>query len=386
VTDASAAGGARVLEHKQPIADEIVAKARAAMAEHELDVLVATSPENVAYASGAAPPSQRTVRSRLAAAIVPAEGETELVAIALEGPVVRTQSRLDALRLYQEFVEDPVEVVADSLRSRGIAGGTIGVEETHVSYADRCKLAAALPRARLLAVDDLLSGLRTIKTRAETHVLREIGAAAERIALEACDAFGAGAIEREIANFVAERYADAGGDGLTMLVVGSGPRSAAVNAPPTGRVLERGDVLRLDIIGTKAHYHSDVARTAVVGEATPEQERVYELLLGVHRRCLDALRPGAISSDVYRIYHDAMEDAGLPAYHFVGHGLGITLHEEPFVNELTATSLREGMVLCIEPLTLLEGRFGMQIEDEVVITADGYEPLSQAGELLRLGA
>jgi len=171
-----------------------------------------------------------------------------------------------------------------------------------------------------------------------------------------------------------------------MLVVGSGPRSAAVNAPPTGRVLDRGDVVRLDIIGTKAHYHSDVARTAVVGEPTGEQQRVYDLLYGVHRRCLEALRPGALSSDVYRIYRDAMGDAGLPPYHFVGHGLGITLHEEPFVNELKSIPLEEGMVLCIEPLTLLEGRFGIQIEDEVLITAHGYEPFSEAGELLRLGA
>lgn len=366
------------------IADEILAKTRRALEERELDALVATSPENVAYVSGAAPPSQKTVRSRLAAAIVPRAGESEVVAIALEGPVVRTQSRLDAIRLYQEFVEDPVEVFAGSLRERGLAEGTIGVEETHLSVADYRKLAAALPKARLVPADELLSELRTIKTPAEIEAIREIGAAAERIALEVCASFGPGATEREIANFIAERYAEAGGDGLTMLVVGSGPRSAAVNAPPTGRVLEPGDVLRLDIIGTKGHYHSDVARTAVVGEPTAEQLHVYDLLYGVHRRCLEALRPGVRGSDVYRIYREAMDAAGLPPYHFVGHGLGITLHEEPFVNELTSTPLEEGMVLCIEPLTLLEDRFGMQIEDEVLITADGYDPFSEAGDLLRL--
>ena len=84
---------------------------------------------------------------------------------------------------------------------------------------------------------------------------------------------------------------------------------------------------------------------------------------------------------MYRIYREAMDEAGLPPYHFVGHGLGITLHEDPFVNELTEIPLQEGMVLCIEPLTLLEGRFGVQIEDELLITAEGYEPFSRAGEL-----
>jgi Xaa-Pro aminopeptidase len=368
------------------IADEILRKLGRAMEEEGLDALVATSPENVAWTSGAAPPSQKTVRSRLAAAIVPLDGESELVAISLEGPVVRTQSRLARLRLYEEFVEDPVLVVADSLRRRGLAEGALGVEETHLSHADYARLAEALPEARLVRADGLFEELRMLKTPAEIEAIRDIGGAAERIATEVCERFGAGSTEREIANFVAERYAEAGGDGLTMLVVGSGPRSAAVNAPPTGRALERGDVLRLDIIGTKGRYHSDVARTAVVGAPTAEQQRVYDLLLGVHRRCLGALRPGALTSDVYRIYREAMDEAGLPPYHFVGHGLGITLHEEPFVNQLQAIPLEEGMVLCIEPLTLLEGRFGMQIEDEVLITADGYEAFSEAGDLMRMEA
>jgi Xaa-Pro dipeptidase len=369
------------------IQNEIIGKLERAMSERGLDALVATSPENVAWASGAAPPSQKTVRSRLAAAIVPREGESELVAIALEGPVVRTQSRLNSIRLYEEFVEDPVLVFADSLRQRGLDDGVlVGVEETHLSHADYAKLAAALPAARLVRADELFQELRMVKTPSEIDAIRDIGGAAERIAGEVCERFGGGSTEREIANFVAERYAEAGGDGLTMLVVGSGPRSAAVNAPPTGRVLERGDVLRLDIIGTKGRYHSDVARTAVVGEPTTEQQRVYDLLYGVHRRCLAALRPGALSSDVYAIYRHAMDEAGLPPYHFVGHGLGITLHEDPFVNALSSIPLEEGMVLCIEPLTLLEGRFGMQIEDEVLITAGGYEPFTEAGGLTRMGS
>lgn len=366
------------------LAGEIRAKLERAMDAHQLDALLATSPENVAWASGAAPPSQRTVRSRLAGAVLPRSGESEVVAIRLEEPVVRTQTWLPSIRLYEEFVEDPVDVFAASLRERGVGRGRVGVEATHLSHASYETLERALPDAELVEADELFAELRMIKTPGEIDAIRDIGAAAERIAQDVCAYFGAGATEREIATFVAERYAEAGGDGLTMLVVGSGPRSAAVNAPPTGRVLERGDVVRLDIIGTKGRYHSDVARTAVVGEPTDEHLAVYDLLLGVHRRCLQALRPGALTADVFALYTEAMAEAGLPPYHFVGHGLGITLHEEPFVNALGSVPLVEGMVLCIEPLTLLEGRFGVQIEDEVLITADGHEPLSSAGDLLRM--
>jgi Xaa-Pro aminopeptidase len=192
--------------------------------------------------------------------------------------------------------------------------------------------------------------------------------------------------ERELGSMITERYGAAGGDQLTMLVVGSGPRSSHPNAPPTNRVLEDGDLVRFDVIGTKGGYYSDVARTAVVGEPSERAAEIYKLLDEVHARALDAVRPGAKTNDVYRIYEEAMEQAGLPAYHFVGHGLGLTLHEEPFVDHRSSTPLAEGMVLCIEPLTFVEGEFGIQIEDEVIVTGDGCQPITRAGdELIRIG-
>jgi Xaa-Pro dipeptidase len=369
---------------REAAGEQILTKMRRAMGERGLDVLLAMSPENVAYAAGAAPPSQKTVRSRLAACIVPADGPTEAVVIALEGPLMRSQSRANSVTVYQEFEQHPIDVVVQSLRGRGLEDARIGVEETYLPVSAYRMLENGLPRARLEAADALLSELRTIKAPAEIDMIRDIGGAAERIAEECAGLVGAGSTEREVANLISERYAAAGGDGLTMLVVGSGPRSAHPNAPATDRKLERGDAVRLDIIGTKGNYYSDVARTAVVGEPSAEQHKIYDLLMSVHERSLGALKPGALSSDVYRIYRSAMEEADLPPYHFVGHGLGVTLHEEPFINDKKSVPLEEGMVLCIEPLTMLEGRFGMQIEDEVIITSDGYEPITRAGDLLRI--
>jgi Xaa-Pro aminopeptidase len=369
------------------VRDEVLAKLRDAMADERLDALVPMSPENLAYASGAAPPSQKTVRSRLAAAIIPADGvDTEVVTVRLEGPLVRSQSRLDRVTTYEEFVEHPIDVIAASLRARGLGDAVIGIETTYLAHADYERLRAALPGAKLQPVDALWDRLRMIKTPGEIERIREIGRAAQRITEECVALVGAGATERELGNLIAERYHEAGGDALTMLVVASGARSAHLNGPPTNRVMQPGDIVRTDIIGTAGHYYSDVARTAVVGEPTAEQRKVYDLLLDVHRRCLEALRPGAKSSDIYAIYHDALTAAGLPAYHFVGHGLGVTLHEEPFINPLTSVPLEENMVLCIEPLTSIEGSFGMQVEDEVLITADGCELLTEASDILRIGA
>jgi Xaa-Pro dipeptidase len=368
------------------VGDEVLAKLLGAMEEERLDALVPMSPENLAYASGAAPPSQKTVRSRLAGAVVPADGrDTEVVTVKLEAPLVRSQSRLERVTAYEEFVDHPIDVIVASLRDRGLAEGRIGIETTYLSHADFERLRAALPGAELRPVDELWEQLRMRKTRSEIERIRHIGQAAQRITEECVCLVGAGSTERELGNLITERYLQAGGDALTMLVVASGERSAHLNAPPTGRVMEAGDVVRTDVIGTSRHYCSDVARTAVVGEPSAEQRKLYDLLLDVHHRCLEAVRPGAISSDIYRIYSDAMDAAGLPAYHFVGHGLGVTLHEEPFINPLQSVALEEGMVLCIEPLVSVEGVVGMQIEDELLVTADGCELLTQAGDILRIG-
>lgn len=364
------------------VTDPILERARSYMEEAGVDVLLAMSPENVSWVSGVSPPSQRIVRSRHAICVIPRIGQTTFVAVALEGGLVRTCSRLDAVLTYQEFVEHPLEVVANVLKEGGLADGRVGIEATFLPVADHQVLVRELPHVRLVPVDEAFSTLRMIKTPAEFEAIRAIGRVAETIQLEVAARFGAGAREDEIGRFIAERYGEEGGDALTMLVVGSGERSAHVNAPPTTRVLGPGEILRTDVIGVADRYYSDVARTMIAGDPDDEQRRVFALLYDVHRRVLEAIRPGALTSDIYRIYHERMQEANLPPYHFVGHGLGVTLHEEPFVDAIHSIPLEPGMVLCIEPLTLIDGQFGVQIEDEVLVTADGHELLTEAGPAL----
>ncbi|MDQ3767174.1 MAG: Xaa-Pro peptidase family protein [Actinomycetota bacterium] len=366
------------------LAEEIVRKMRDAMQAGRIDALVPMSPDNLAYTAGTVPPSLKTVRLRLAACIIPQEGDTEAVVVGLEGPLMATQSRMGMTTTYREFAENAVDKVAASLVQRGLDAGRIGIEETYLPVAFYRALEDSLPEADLVAADGLLSEIRSLKSGREIELIRDIGTAAQRIAEDCAARVATGATEQDLGSLIAEDYAAAGGDELTMLVVGSGERSAHPNAPPTEKVMAPGEIVRLDVIGTKKNYYSDVARTAVVGEPTSEQQKIYDLLMQVHEQSLEALRPGVQTSDVYRIYKNAMERAGLPPYHFVGHGLGVTLHEEPFINEFKSVQIQENMVLCIEPLTMLEGRFGMQIEDEVIITSDGYEPITRAGAMLRI--
>jgi Xaa-Pro dipeptidase len=364
---------------------EIVEKARQVMRDAALDVLVMSSPENVAYVGGVSPPSQRVVRSRHAFVVVPLVGPTHYIVIQLEAGLVRRKAHADEIRVYQEFVEDPLDVAVDVIRSLGGASGRVGIEETHLPARDLARMREALPRTDLVAADEMILDMRLVKTPEEIRKIREIGAVAERAALVAVAETTVGSTEREIGNRIAELYAQGGGDQLTMLVVGAGERSAEPNAPPTARKIERGDLIRVDVIGTMDNYYSDVARTAIAGSPTEEQQKIWNLLADIRNRALDAIRPGILTSDVYRLYEELMDEAGLPKYHFLGHGLGVTLHEEPFLSSMHKVELQAGMVMCVEPLCLFDGRFGLQIEDEVVITEDGCEPITNGGPLLKVG-
>ena len=364
---------------------EILTKARHAMAGEGLDILIASSPENVAYLGGVSPPSQRTVRSRHAFTIIPIEGPTHYVVIQLEADTIRNRVTADELRIYQEFIENPIDVTAELVETLGAASERIGIETAHLPARDVDRLRERLPNAKLKAVDEELSDLRTIKTADEIATIRHIGAVAEKAAATAVTEASVGVTERSIANRITELYTGGGGEQLTMLVVGAGERSAQPNAPATNRVIEDGEVIRIDVIGTMNNYYSDVARTAVAGIPTDEQTRIWAVLTSIKERAIEALRPGVLTSDVYRLYSDLMDESGLPKYHFLGHGLGITLHEEPFLSGTSDVRLREGMVMCVEPLCLFSERFGMQIEDEVLITSDGCEPLTYGGRLWRVG-
>ena len=364
---------------------EVVRRTREVMAEKGIDLLLASSPENVAYLAGISPPSQRTVRSRHSIVVLPIVGPTHQVVIRLEAGVVEKRSTADHLRIYDEFVEDPVAVAAGIVGELAAEGSTIGVETTHLPARDLERLHELLPKARFIPVDGLLSDVRMTKTPEEIDVIRRIGAVAEAAARTAVAEASVGTTERAIGNRITELYSDGGGDQLTMLVVGAGERSAEPNAPPTARAVAAGDLIRLDVIGTMNNYYSDVARTAIAGEPTDEQRKIWTLLVDIRDRAIEMLRPGVLSSDVYRLYSELMDEAGLPKYHFLGHGLGVTLHEEPFLSGIHDVRLEETMVMCIEPLCLISGRFGLQVEDEVLITSDGCEPLTDGRELLRVG-
>jgi Xaa-Pro aminopeptidase len=161
------------------------------------------------------------------------------------------------------------------------------------------------------------------------------------------------------------------------MIVATGERSVFPNVGPTERVLARGDVCRVEIFPIIGGYHAGVCRTAAVGAPPPHAERIWANLIACKHLLLDAIKPGASSRAIYQLYLDKVGELGLPPISFIGHGIGLALHEDPYLGPTADRTLEAGMVLGIEPLIYQTGfGFGMQNKDMVLVTPGGCELMS----------
>jgi len=168
------------------------------------------------------------------------------------------------------------------------------------------------------------------------------------------------------------------------MIVATGERSVFPNVGPTGRVLRRGDICRVEIFPIIDGYHAGVCRTAAVGQAPPQAERIWANLTVCKYMLLDAIRPGASSRAIYQLYLNRTDELNLPRIAFIGHGIGLHLHEDPYLGP-GDQPLEAGMVLGIEPLIYQTGfGFGMQNKDMVLVTERGCELLSDHADTDRL--
>jgi Xaa-Pro dipeptidase len=184
--------------------------------------------------------------------------------------------------------------------------------------------------------------------------------------------------ESDVAAVAAAEFRAAGADDVLFTIVASGPNGASPHHHTGKRILEDGDVVVIDIGGRLDGYCSDITRVAFVGEPAPESVEVCKVVEAAVEAAMAAARPGAMAGDVDRAARSVIESAGYGAYfvHRTGHGLGISVHEPPWIMGGSEDVLRPGMVFSIEPGIYLPGRFGVRLEEIVFTTADGCERLS----------
>lgn len=374
------------------------------MRQEELAAIVATAPENVTYVSGFWAMTQWIRRGPQTYVLWPATGQGEPVIVtstatldlvADQGPWVRQVRRfgtfsvasdndgLDPPSARQRDLHalpddgDALSGLVAAIIEAGLARSRIGVDEIGLMPGHWARLQDRLPAATLIPAASLLRTVRAVKTEEEVSRLRRVAEIAERSIAAALAIAREGVSEIELARaFHARTVAD---DALPVLgCIGFGPRSAMMNVQPSQRRLERGDVIRFDVGGRYGHYRADIARIATLGEPSPEIRRCHRALLaGVEHACT-IIRPGMRASAVFETVVETVRRAGIPDYarNHVGHGIGLDGYDAPDLSPGSADVLEEGMVLCVETPYYVLGRWGLQVEDMVVVRADGVERLT----------
>jgi Xaa-Pro dipeptidase len=340
------------------------------------------SPENAAYAGGFPVPSQSLgMRQRPVMAVISGDCRSRHIVVDMEESLTRSETVLDEVVSYNEFTDDPAEALADSLTELVGTDGVVGLELDFVSHDFYGRLSQRLPRLEIRDCRTLLTEARRTKLPGEVDVLRGLARAAHEMHYEALAATQVGDSELDIAARLATGLFARGADTLKELIVGSGERSWHANPAPTSRRLEYGDMIRLDILAASRGYFSDCARTAVVGEPTSQQKAIWQKLLELRQQAFDMIKPGASTRQIYRAYARGLEGFGYHPIDFLGHGLGLTVHEAPYIDRFSDTTLEARMVLAIEPYLMLpERNWGFQLEDEVLVTETGYERLTDASD------
>nr|HET7860341.1 Xaa-Pro peptidase family protein [Caldimonas sp.] len=363
-----------------------------ALAENDLAAMISCSPENFAYATGFVVPSQPLIRHRHAMAIVTADARTELFAVDMESTTVKRRAPDVPTTIWAEFTDDAMVVLADQLKRLGLASSRIGIELDYLPAGDLARLQAALPNARFVACEQILARLRQIKLPEEIELLRRLSRIADQAITDALAAVQAGDSEMDIAGHLTRNVYSLGAEHFKLMIIATGERSRLPNVGPSERRLQRGDVCRVEIFSVIAGYQAGVCRTAVVGEAPPKAEEIWQHLVECKYQILKMVKPGASCREIYDAFIAKLAQMKLPPISFVGHGIGLHLHEDPYLGKTpilgrpgSDARLEEGMVLGFEPLCYETGHgFGMQNKDMLLVTANGSELLSDYADTDRL--
>jgi Xaa-Pro aminopeptidase len=246
----------------------------------------------------------------------------------------------------------------------------------------------ALPGASFETAGSIVGPLRSVKDADEIALLQAASATADAGIEAVFAACKPGVTELELVAVASAAMARSGADETAFAIIGAGPHSALPHHEPDDSVIQAGDVVVADIGSRRHAYCSDITRMAIAGGAPPDAEyaRVHAVVEEASRAAQAAARPGARAKDVDAAARNVIAQAGYGQYfvHRTGHGLGLSVHEEPYITSTSDATLRAGMVFSVEPGIYLPGRFGVRLEEIVYLDEDGAHVLSALPRAVRV--
>jgi Xaa-Pro aminopeptidase len=351
--------------------DARLQRAAQSAAEAGLSGLLLTPGPDLIYLTGYAPVA---ITERITMLVVPVDGEPTMMVPRLERPDAEETPAASVFRL-ADWADGsyPYEATA-----RLLTPGRYALSDSAWAM-HLLGLQAILPDTSYVSMTTALPMLRAIKDADELERLAAAGAAADAAYGEILGVRFAGRRETDIGTELATLLRRFGHSQVDFTVVGSGPNGANPHHEMGDRVIQDGDMVVLDFGGLKHGYGSDTTRTVHVGEPTDEEREVHDIVRRAQQAGFEAVRSGVECQEVDRAARAVIADAGYGEYfiHRVGHGIGLTTHEPPYMVEGERQPMQPGMCFSIEPGIYLPGRFGVRIEDIVTVTAEGGRRLNQ---------
>lgn len=348
-------------------------RARSSLIDMQLDALIITSPQDIRYLSGFS-------------------GSTGLALVRHNRACVFLDSRYltQANEEVVGFEVIPVTSSAwDSLTDCAKEGGDrrMGFVSSELSFEQYRRLEEKMEGIQLVAIAPPIGGLRMIKDPEEAEAIRRSCRLVSQNLEEIRSLLRPGMREIEIAALFEYSLKIDGADRAGFdTIVASGPRSAMPHAHASQREVRSGEFLKIDGGSQWQGYNSDITRTVVLGSATSQQQEIFQVVLEAHDQALSAVRPGMLGQELDGVARKVIEEAGYgPNFgHGTGHGVGLSVHEEPRIGKESRVILAEGMAFTIEPGIYLPGVGGVRIEDTVLLTETGVELLTTTSREMTL--
>ncbi|AZU59968.1 MULTISPECIES: M24 family metallopeptidase [Bacillaceae] len=344
-------------------------QAQIKLQELNIQAVVVTSPSNFYYFSG----TWLDSHERLQAIIIPQNGKPVIIVHEMSKEEILITEPFEI-----EFWKDgdnAIELLAKKL----YPFAAVSIDDSWPS-GKLLELMEYKKNVSFTTGAGIIQSLRLYKDEEEIDLLRESGKIADEVIEQIIEYICPGMTEKEVGDEIKRLFALKGVDKLSFNpIVGTGKNGAIPHHQTDKTIIRSGDMVVIDMGGVKNHYCSDITRTIVVEtEPTEEMKKVYEVVKKAQDEAVKAIRPGIALKEIDKIARDIISNAGygINFTHRTGHGIGIDVHEEPYVTFNNSQILEPGMVISVEPGIYLSDKFGVRIEDIVLVTSEGHESIN----------
>jgi len=361
------------------ILEERRSKLAKIMSERNIEAVILSPSMNMLYLTG----FNTFPGERLLVSILDREGKVTFVVPKLYEQEVKEKAAFDRILAWDDS-QDPEKLLGECLDINSKSKPVIAVEDT-MWFASFEKLFNTYKGASFAKASHIVGELRKYKTEDELKYMRKASELAEKALEQVIPHIKAGITETELRDKLEAELRRQGLEGPSFeTIIGSGPNSALPHYGAGDRKLQDSDSLVIDFGGLYGGYCSDMTRTFFIGKAPEEYKKVYETVREAQERAVKAVKPGIKASEIDAAARNYIEQMGYGEYfiHRTGHGIGMEVHEEPYITDSSDTILEPGMVFSIEPGIYLPEKFGVRIEDLVCVTESGVENLNKFNKQL----